>query len=161
MRKLLVLTLVLYSVFTLGFSGNAALTLINPNSWDGWDKRLEGVGGILDTLYGWANLTRIADSLYPGDQIWMNLNGGGTAEAKYAHYSQVFGYIPGGLAVAPFVPLFTVTGNGYAPGLTITPSGNSVPGKPTMPLFRWGDDSRGSSLDPPLWTSRPTDNRTG
>jgi hypothetical protein len=157
-RKLLVLTLVLYSVFTLGFSGNAALTPISPDSWDGWDKRLEGVGGILDTLYAWANLTRIADSPDPGDQIWTNLNGGGTAEVKYASYSQVFGYIPG-VSGGSFVPLFTVEGNGYAPDVTMTSSGNSVPGKATMPLFRWGDGPRGSSLDPPLWTSCPSDNQ--
>lgn len=65
------------------------------------------------------------------------------------------------MPAASFVPLFMVTGNGYAPGLTITPSRDSVPGKATMPLFRWGDDSRGSSLDPPLWTSRPSDNQDG
>ncbi len=162
MKKLCVLTGIVYSALGFAVWANAALTPIGPHSWDGDDKLLQS---ILDTLYGSGNLTRVDDSPYPGDQIWMNLTDGGTggiAQAKYAAYSQVFGYIPG-VTGGSFVPLFTVQGSGYAADLTITLSGNSVPGKDTMPLLRWGDDPvhPSGSPDPPLWSSLQSDNADG
>ena len=66
-------------------------------------------GGILDTLYGLKNLERIADDF---DQTWIELDGGVSAQAKYAGFSQNFGYIQGGV----FTSLFTVTESGYLSG---------------------------------------------
>lgn len=83
------------------FAGDAAAseTFINPLGGDGVVSTLAQPGGILDRLYGLSNLERVDDSL---DQIWsfspdqqpLSM----MAEAKYAGYSQTFGYAayPGG-----------------------------------------------------------------
>ena len=114
-----------------------------------------GNGSILDQLYGLNNLQRVDDDL---DQIWFPANGTATAQAKFASYTQEFGYIPqnndgSSFNNADFLPLFTVSGatNGIGlggPNNTLN-SGN-VP-------FLW-------ALDPseaPLWTSLPSQNSDG
>ena len=113
-----------------------------------------GNGSILDQLYGLNNLQRVDDDL---DQIWFPANGTATAQAKFASYTQEFGYIPqnndGSFNNADFLPLFTVSGgtNGIGlggPNNTLN-SGNVA--------FLW-------ALDPseaPLWTSLPSQNSDG
>ena len=62
------------------------------------------LGSILDTLYGAGNYTRVDDG---SDQWWTNPGSAGArAEAKYAGYTQNFGYVDGG---GVFNSLFTVT----------------------------------------------------
>jgi hypothetical protein len=157
---------VLCCVCALPLSGKAALTPVSPNSWDGWSKRLVGEGGILDILYGWDNLTRVDDRPLAGDQVWQNLNGGATVEAKYACFTQVFGYIPGATG-GSFVELFTVTGQGLAGDLTVTPAlppgedEYTIPDPASMPIFRWADDPNGTNQAPGVWSSRETDNADG
>lgn len=76
---------------SLLFFGSAAAyqTPINPGG-DGPLSTLTGYGGILDRLYGWDNLARIDDA---SDQIFNFGGGWANTEAKYAGYSQKFGYI--------------------------------------------------------------------
>ena len=69
----------------------ADLTVIGPGG-GGSETNLDGVGGILDGLYGWDNLTRIDDRPLVGDQIWVDLNGGVSVRARYAGYRHRLGY---------------------------------------------------------------------
>lgn len=123
----------------------ADLTPINPS---GGEPGLKGSGGILDTLYGLVNVTRIEDSPLPGDQLWMNLDGGATATAKYSTASQTFGYIPGSSG-GVFIPLFTVPAGamGYHPG-----GSGIIPG--SVDIFRLADQPGGG----PVWSSQESDN---
>lgn len=114
-------------------------TLISPAS--GGELGLIGNNGILDQLYGQANLVRIED---PQDNVW--LNGGGqvtvTSRARFAGFSFSFGY----LDKNQFHPLFQT--NGY--GFSLTGSGVM-----TFPSeFQWGLNPSGASL----WSSNPSDN---
>ena len=129
-------------------AGATTLTPVQPNP--GGEPSLATAGGLLNSLYGLSNLARIDDSL---DQQWGNL---GTAEviakAKYAGYSQTFGYITGASGGA-FVPLFSITQSGLLTGIsaqfTVAQSGES---------FRWGDDPNGTSQPPGLWSALQSDN---
>jgi len=92
-------SLIVCVVFVLvcSVSAQAAFTFISTDSWDGADKYLEGIDGILDDIYGWDSLTRIDDS---ADQFWYETNGGAEAVAKYAGHSHLFGYSEdGGVSV--------------------------------------------------------------
>ncbi|MBI5627849.1 MAG: hypothetical protein HY953_02935, partial [Candidatus Rokubacteria bacterium] len=94
-------------------AGATTLTPVQPNP--GGEPSLATASGLLNSLYGLSNLTRIDDSV---DQQWGNL---GTAEviakAKYAGYSQTFGYITGASGGA-FVPLFSITQSGLLTGIS-------------------------------------------
>lgn len=100
MNTLLKISAITMAAF-LCFTGNAmtSQTFINPLGGDGVISTLAEPGGILDRLYGLSNLVRIDDSL---DQIWSfsadDQPLSVMAEAKYAGYSQTFGYAayPGG-----------------------------------------------------------------
>jgi len=107
---------------------------------------------ILNKLYGLANVQRIEDGPFPGDQIWLNLDGGATATAKYSAYDQTFGYIPGESG-GTFVPLFTATGGLYP--IHGSGVGGTIPGG--VSVFRFGDDPSGA----PLRSSRESDNTSG
>ena len=103
---------------------------------------------ILDTLYGVGNYTRVNDA---NDQWWLNLGGAGArASAKYAQFTQGFGYVDGS---STFQQLFSVTGNGYlAPGAFT----GFTPGQSGNP-FRWADRATfGSNVN--YWTSLEGDN---
>jgi len=110
-------------------------------------------GGILDTIYGLGNLQRVDDDW---DQIWNPANGNATAKAKFAGFSQNFGYIPqsgGSFNSADFVSLFIVSGGTNGIGL----------GDPTATLSS-GNANILWALDPsgaPLWASSPGQNRDG
>ncbi|MET0849648.1 MAG: DUF4114 domain-containing protein [Candidatus Rokuibacteriota bacterium] len=132
----------------LAGGGEATATTIMPNP--GGEPSLATAGGILDSLYGLSNLTRIDDG---SDQLWTNI---GTIEvtavAKYSAYSQLFGYLPGESG-GTFVPLFSVAPDGLLPGLsgsfTVADSG---------PIFRWADDPNGAGTAPGLWSSLESGN---
>lgn len=139
----IVITLLSFGIF-LG-AGTAAATAILP----GPEVPLIGSGGILDQIYGWSNLTRIDDD---SDQIWHPVNGDATAMAKYAGFTQEFGYIPDlnndNTFDESFVSLFTVAGNGInlnAPTDTFTSGDVNL---------LWALDPSGATL----WTSLPGEN---
>ena len=138
-------------VFLAGGTATAAtFTDISPAKPG--EVSLTGSGGILDQLYGLGNLQRVDDDI---DTVWAPANGAATAQAKYAAYTQEFGYIPDlnqpGFADDSFVSLFTVSGNGLnlnAPTATLN-SGNVS--------FLWALNPSGA----PLWTSLPSQNSDG
>lgn len=146
MKKLITICAVVGMILAAPCTANAHFTPINPSSGE---PDLLGPGGILDTLYGLANVARIEDGPLPGDQLWINQDGGAIATAKWALYSQTFGYIPGSSG-GTFVPLFTVFNSGYYPGGSGTiPSG--------VPMFRLADQPAGV----PLLSSQESDNTSG
>jgi len=141
----IVITLLSFGVF-LGAGTTAATTTgILP----GPEVPLNLSGGILDQIYGLGNLLRIDDDL---DQIWFPANGYATAEAKFAGFTQEFGYIPDlnndNTFDEAFVSLYTVAGNGInlgAPTATFS-SGNHN--------LLWALNPSGA----PQWTSLPGQN---
>jgi hypothetical protein len=146
---------ILFLLLSFGFflaagTATAATTGILPGS----EAPLAQPGGILDQLYGLGNLQRVDDSI---DTVWVPANGNATATAKFANFTQEFGYIPDlnepGFADDSFVSLFTVPGGTNGIGLggpsAVLNSGNVA--------FLW-------ALDPnkaPLWTSLPSQNSDG
>ena len=131
--------------------GEAAATTIQLNP--GGEPSLATPGGILDTLYGLSNLTRIDDE---SDQLWDNPGTiEATALAKYSSYSQAFGYLPGDSG-GSFVELFSVTADGQQSStpisFTIATSGA---------IFRWADDPNGAETAPGFWSSFQDDNGDG
>ena len=107
-----------------------------------WEPSLIEEGGILDNEFGLDHLQRIDDEL---DQYWTVVAGevSVTAVAKYAGFSQHFGFIDGD---DDFTSLLYVP---YANGQTNT-FNVSESGSP----FRFGLDPSGS----PLFSSAPEDN---
>jgi len=163
-RISMALVMALAVVFLFFGSAGAYLTTINPVGGSGSEPSLFS---IMDTLYGVGNYTRVDDSF---DQVWLNISGSATAMAKYASYSQAFGYIPD--TDLQFHELFTVTGTGYLadfsksnanndktpPGLSNkTPTGLFEPGSYS---FLFANDPNGAG-DPPMWTSQPSSNSPG
>ncbi len=136
MKKLTTLAGLIAVSFSQLCSANT-LILPSPNEPD-----LTGSGGILDNVFGLANLLRIDDDL---DQYW-NVTGtevGVTAVAKYAGYSQDFGFIDNNdnftsLLYVPFM-------NGQSNTFNVADSGSP---------FRFGLDPSGA----PLFSSDPSDN---
>jgi Domain of unknown function (DUF4114)/PEP-CTERM motif len=131
-------------------NGYAAFTDISNI---GGSESLIGQGGILDTLYGLDNVKRIDDDL---DQLWKHKNDNNSlvqAEAKFASYSQSFGYIRGEEGNS-FSELFTVSaGNkGYLVDnssiFSVNDSGNP---------FRFGNDPE-AQYAPDLISSAEADN---
>lgn len=113
------------------------IILPSPNEPD-----LTGSGGILDNVFGLANLLRIDDDM---DQYW-SVTGtevGVTAVAKHAGYSQDFGFIDNddsftSLLYVPFM-------DGQSNTFNVSDSGSP---------FRFGLDPSGA----PLFSSDPSDN---
>jgi len=141
----ILITLLSFGIFLGVGTAAATPTMILP----GPEIPLVGSGGILDSLYGWGNLSRIDDAY---DRIWNPANGSATAEAKFAGFNQNFGYIPDlnndNIFDESFVSLFPVTGNGINLG------------GPTS-TFNSGDVNLLWAVDPsgaPLWTSLPGQN---
>jgi len=107
-------------------------------------------GGVLDNLYGLANLTEIDGDL---DQLWYN-DDVVTIEAvgAWSGYCQKIGYMPGEEG-GEYRPLFWVWRDGY---LDHRPRAALSVGQ-TGEVFRWADDPSGA----PLWSSRDADNCDG
>jgi hypothetical protein len=107
---------------------------------------------ILGNLYGLSNLQRVHDfGQTATDQTWFNHDAQVSVQAKYAGYNQTFGYLKGATGT-DFVPIFTVTGNGYLAGM----EGGFGPAE-SGSIFRFADDPNGS----PVWSSRMSDNPDG
>ncbi len=147
----------LAAVFLFCGSASAYLTTINPVG--GGNGSELSLFSIMDHLYGSGNYTRVDDSF---DQTWQNTKGSATAVARYAGYSQTFGYIPD--TDLQFHELFTVTGSGYLSDFSnpsvfgkIPPSGSLAPGSYN---FLFADNANGAG-DPPMWTSQPSTNDPG
>jgi len=115
------------------------------------EPSLDQPGGILDQLYGLANLVLIDDfNASPDDQLWVILSSGSaTATAKFAGLSEDFGFLAGEGSGATFQSLFVVGGSGFLGGptalLDVAQTGNT---------FRFA--LAPSSGD--LWSSRMADN---
>ncbi|OGX15217.1 MAG: hypothetical protein A2166_00305 [Omnitrophica WOR_2 bacterium RBG_13_41_10] len=136
--KKLILVLALGLVLGLSTFAWAGLTPISSTySEDGPSWILINSGGILDTLFGWGNLTRIDDD---NDQLW-NLAGYYAIElAKIAGYSQSLS--------AGSQLLFTDSGGSgwrYGPGVVITEAGT----------FKFYNDPNNSGSP---WSSDPLEN---
>ena len=133
------------SLCVLVFQSSAAWAVTTPisPSTDGFgspysNASLKLTGGILDTLYGLANVTRIDDSI---DQWWtVSGTASAMAVAKFASYTQT-------LYAGPKL-LFTINSHGLNDPVTFTSA--DVGGGP----FRFFDDPNGGS-DPPKWSSVP------
>ena len=139
------ITLSFLGLFLWAGTVAAIPTVILP----GPEVGLTTVDGILDELYGLANLTRVDDTF---DQIWNPANGNATVQAKYAGFTQELGYIPDlngdNTFDESFVSLFNVSGNGLNLGSpTATLSSGEVD-------FLWALNPSGA----PLWTSYPGQN---
>ena len=152
MKQIAIAILLSFGFFLAAGTATAATTEILP----GLETPLAEPGGILDTLYGLGNLQRVDDDSGQ-EQIWFPANGNARAIAKFAAFTQEFGYIPrsndGSFNNADFLPLFTVPGGTNGIGLggpsAVLDSGNVD--------FLW-------ALDPnkaPLWTSLPSQNSDG
>jgi hypothetical protein len=149
MKKLIFITIV--SAF-LAVPAVADLTPINPSPWPSEPSLLvpkTGFDPILEHLYGAGNFVRIDDRPLPGDQVWMNLDGGATATAKWAAADETFGYIAGSSG-GTFVSLFSVPfgTNGY---LSEPKPSGIIPS--TDPIFRLALNSGFG-----LWSSKQSDN---
>lgn len=142
------LAVLLGGLFLLSGPGTASATDVFRNEQG--EPSLAVAGGLLDSLYGLGNLTRMDDAV---DQKWGN---DGLAHvlvlAKHAGYSQTFGYITGDSG-GEFVPLVTVTGDGLLSlgeiTFTIVESGAG---------FRWGMDPNGAGVAPDIWSVRESEN---
>jgi uncharacterized protein DUF4114 len=146
--KKIIIVIALLSLGPFLWTGTAAAA---PTSISG---SLTDPAGILDQLFGLGNLQRVDDAL---DQVWFPANGSTTVIAKFAGYTQEFGYIPDlnnpGFSDDSFMWLLTVPGgtNGIGlggPSATLT-SGNVN--------FLWALDPSGA----PLWTSLESQNSDG
>jgi hypothetical protein len=127
---------------------------------------LAGAGGILDTLYGLSNLTKISDS---GDQLWTldATANGASAMAAYAGYSNSFGVITGATGfdkplsiTALTIPAGTFT---TTPGLV---SGTLHHNPAELALlqsapFRLAIDPNGPNADPGTHSSLASENEDG
>jgi hypothetical protein len=140
------LLLLFFVIFLAGGTASAD-TIILP----GLETPLIGGGNILDQLYGLGNLQRVDDGI---DQTWWPANGRATAQAKFANFTQNFGYIPqandGTFNNSDFMPLFTVPGGTNGIGL----GGPSATLNSGNVNFLWALKPSGA----PLWTSLPGQN---
>jgi len=140
------LSLLSFGLFLGAGTATAATTGISPGS----EVPLNGSGGILDQLYGLGNLQRVDDDF---DRIWFPANGNASAKAKFAYFTQEFGYIPDlnndNIFNESFMSLFTVAGIGINSGPTVF-----VPLSSGNVNFLWALDPSGA----PLWTSLPSQN---
>jgi len=107
---------------------------------------------MLDHLYGLQNLRQI-DDFGPGtkDQLWSNLGASVTLKARYAAYSQTFGYLRGESSYI-FDPLFTATQDGFLSGVSATFS----PAQ-SGEIFRFANKPSGA----PIWSSKIANNSDG
>lgn len=148
-RIAFVLALLSAGVFLLAGTASALPTQILPAP--GSEVSLDGVGGILDQIYGLGNVARVDDDL---DQVWSPATLTATARAKYAGFNQNFGYIPDlgapGFGDDSFVSLFNATGNGINLGAPTTQTSGNV-------SFLWALKPSGA----PLWTSQQSQNSDG
>jgi hypothetical protein len=145
-------------ILACGMAAVALLSLIAPVAGayqtpilPGIELQLYGSLGVMDQLYGWANVTRLNDGPLPGDQVFPWLTGGDAyAQARYAGANNTFGYFVGS-AGGSFNSLFTVAGGqGFlfgAPTAVI----------PASPTIRFGLNSTTGFT----WSSLESENGDG
>ncbi|MCX5638467.1 MAG: hypothetical protein NTX52_12360 [Planctomycetota bacterium] len=156
MKKLVTICAVVGMILAATGSANGSFTTINPTPTGNGEASLlvstNGYEPILEHLYGAGNFVRIEDGPFPGDQLWMNLDGGVTATAKYAAATEGFGYFDGATG-GSYSQLFSVPfgTNGYLSGYS-----GSIPGSASLPIFRLA--LNGGSYG--LWSSQQSDNTT-
>lgn len=114
MRRVLLIRLFVLAVFLGAFAlpAHAYFTYVGPG--DAGEPSLEGPGSsILETLYGWSNVTRVDDGL---DQIWFEWDGGAVAQAKFARDTHKIGYNKGVSGGSPvlFATSLVSPGDGYS-----------------------------------------------
>jgi hypothetical protein len=145
------LILLCCGIFLAAGTTTLALTTVleSPN-----ETNLLGTDGILDQLYDLGKLQRVDDD---GDRTWFPANGSATATAKFAGFTQNFGYIPdtnrNGFGDDSFQSLFTVPGATNGIGL----GGPSAPLSSENVPFLWALNPYGSQV----WTSLPSQNSDG
>ncbi len=105
---------------------------------------------VLDKIYGAANWT----PYNAPDELWRCLNGHAKAEARFAAYTQDFGYLPNVTGSASFQSLFNVTATdtgylGGSPSATFSIMHGNI--------FRFADNPNCA----PLWSSQVNDNSDG
>lgn len=83
------------------------------------------------------------------DKVWQNGIVSASAHARFAGYSQKFGYFPGTSAGASYVNLFNVGGNGYG----VTGEVHDLDMGSLFTSWRWARAGTGSTF-----SSRPSDN---
>lgn len=107
----------------------------------------------IQALYAGSTLVRVDDAF---DQLWVAEAGNATATARFAGYTNTFGYI-GGFSGTPsltFTDAFTVPGgNG-----TLAPGAFSMPLPSPSAEFRFGLDANGSGT---IYSSLDSDNTDG
>jgi len=159
MNKLLTICALVGMILAAPGSANGSFTTINPSPWASEPSLLvpkTGFDPILEHLYGAGNFTRIDDGSFPGDQLWMNLDGGAVATGKWAGADETFGYFPGSSG-GSFQLLFTIgagTNQYNPPGASAT-----MPGSATLPVFRLA--IRSPYAGGLLWSSQQSDNTLG
>jgi hypothetical protein len=104
-RLTLAFMVAVLSLFLFAAGASALTTPVQPA--DTPEENLLGSGGVLDTLYGMDNLTRVDDNL---DRFWIDTNGGATAEARYAGFDHEFGVYNDGT----YTKMFDVGGSGLS-----------------------------------------------
>lgn len=123
------------------------------------EPSLDAPGGILDQLYGIANLTRVEDfGATPNDQIWRQVSAGSaTAQARYASLSHRFGYFANGSGTT-FTALFDVSGPSSG---ILDPPGPSASFSVSTPTFRLGLRVLNGTTVTNTWSSQQSDNGDG
>jgi len=107
--------------------------------------RAEDIGGGVLSLMG-SNMGLADDGMWSDGIVSIQ------ARARFAAYSQTFGYFQGADPAAPFVPLLSVGGSGYA----VTGSLGGIDLSALMSSWRWGRAGDGS-----VFSSRASDNPDG
>lgn len=107
---------------------------------------------VLNNIYGVANWTPYNAS----DELWRCLNGHATAEARFADYTQDFGYLPN-MVGGDFQSLFKITTTGYLDGSSSAVFATTECGT----IFRFADKPSYSQLCTYLWSSLVSDNIDG
>lgn len=148
-RMAMVVLAAMVTMCLLSTSAMALTTAVNPIGDDDFAARLQGVGGVLDRLYGLENLTRIDDDL--DHEFFLGAGFYRVAgEAKYAAWTQNIGVITSG----GMQSLFTMTGsdfeqlNKYSAYFTLT-------NDDTVKFYDTASNADGT------WTTDPNDNDPG
>jgi cysteine-rich repeat protein len=114
-------------------------------------------GGVLDQIYGLANLTRVEDfDATPNDQVWFQVtSGSATAQARFASLSHRFGFFDASGPV--FTQLFQVSGTPTG----ILTSGPSATFAVTGDSFAFGLEVLSGATLVSAWHSTQSDNDDG
>ena len=128
--------------------GRAEATAVLPNLTG--EPSLDGIGGLLDVLFGLTNLVRMDDAV---DQLWGNTELAHVRiVAKYSAYQETLGYQSGEQG-GVFVPLLTVADDGAVTRDEVTFSAADSGSD-----FRWALLPTGPGAVTRPWSARADDN---